>query len=219
MGEARSPPWRDVGTARVNSRWWPLIARRSRAISAAAARLATPGVSGYHTSTKTRRGCLSVVLGRREAPKLARPRARTPARCSRQWRRKRAASPSLPARGPPTIPLHQLLQKLRELTNEGPFGLRTFGIRSSCYDRLVTRRKFLVTRDYTGPVATLTHLEKLGPTTRYGSSERRMERRQRGPAAPLTRDTANGLALVGLFYWRWGAFDGPPPSKNAGSLR
>ena len=92
-----------------------------------------------------------------------------------------------------------------------------------CIARTPVRIFFLV-------VASLVSLDASGPRrarARYSPSQphtRRRDtaarsRRQRGPAAPLTRDTANGLALVGLFYWRWGAFDGPPPSKNAGSLR
>ena len=76
----------------------------------------------------------------------------------------------------------------------------------------------LVSLDASGPRRARARYSPSQPHTRRRDTAAR-SRRQRGPAAPLTRDTANGLALVGLFYWRWGAFDGPPPSKNAGSLR
>ena len=73
----------------------------------------------------------------------------------------------------------------------------------------------LVSLDASGPRRARARYSPSQPHTRRRDTAAR-SRRQRGPAAPLTRDTANGLALVGLFYWRWGAFDGPPPSKNAG---
>ena len=38
------------------------------------------------------------------------------------------------------------------------------------------------------------------------------------PAAPLTGDTAMGLHLWACSVWRWGAFDGPSPSRNAGRV-
>ena len=93
---------------------------------------------------------------------------------------------------------------------------RSAAVRKVCLFFLVVAS--LVSLDASGPRRARARYSPSQPHTRRRDTAAR-SRRQRGPAAPLTRDTANGLALVGLFYWRWGAFDGPPPSKNAGSLR
>ena len=93
---------------------------------------------------------------------------------------------------------------------------RSAVVRKVCLFFLVVAS--LVSLDASGPRRARARYSPSQPHTRRRDTAAR-SRRQRGPAAPLTRDTANGLALVGLFYWRWGAFDGPPPSKNAGSLR